>query len=68
MSFDWEEMRNRQREESKLMEVLHKIEKLERIKDFKVREDGTMDYKDRRVIPVDLELRGWVLREAHNTP
>lgn len=64
---DWEELRNRQREDSKLMEVIRKIEELS-IKDFRVRENGTMDYQDRRVILADLELRDWVLREGHNTP
>ncbi|XP_042980023.1 uncharacterized protein LOC122310209 [Carya illinoinensis] len=50
---DWEELKDRQKKDSKLAEVIGKIEKSEGLMDFSIREDGTLYYKNRRVIPYE---------------
>lgn len=39
---DLEELKSRQRKDRKLMEVISRVEKSKGLKDFKVREDGTL--------------------------
>ncbi|XP_035543106.1 probable LRR receptor-like serine/threonine-protein kinase RFK1 [Juglans regia] len=45
---DWEELKDRQKKDSKLAEVIGKIEKSEGPKDFSIREDGTCGAHDPR--------------------
>ncbi|XP_041001628.1 uncharacterized protein LOC121247326 [Juglans microcarpa x Juglans regia] len=63
-----EELKNHQKEDNKLVEVIRKVERLEGPKYFSVRGDGTLYYKDQRVILANQELKDRVLKEAHNTP
>ncbi|XP_035547397.1 uncharacterized protein LOC118348924 [Juglans regia] len=65
---DWEELKDRQKKDSKLAKVIGKIEKSKGPKDFSIREDGTLYYKNRRVILADQGFKGKVVKEAHNTP
>ncbi|KAF5464511.1 hypothetical protein F2P56_014584 [Juglans regia] len=68
ISLDWEELKDHQKKDNMLSEVIRKIEKSEGPNDFSIREDGTLYYKNRRVILVDQELKEKVLKEAYNTP
>ncbi|XP_041020457.1 uncharacterized protein LOC121262103 [Juglans microcarpa x Juglans regia] len=65
---DFKELKDCQKEDNKLAEVIRKVERSKGPKDFSIRGDVTLSYKNRIVIPADQELKERVLKEAHKTP
>ncbi|XP_040998174.1 uncharacterized protein LOC121244219 [Juglans microcarpa x Juglans regia] len=63
-----EDIIEKQNKDDKVEKFRQKILKFEGQQHFPIGKDGTLCYKERKVIPNDLELKGRILKEAHCTP
>lgn len=54
--------------DSGLMNIRQKVMKSKGPLYFEIQDDGMLCYKDRKVIPADVEMKERILNEAHDTP
>lgn len=55
-------------EDPKWSKVRQKLERKEGLEGFTIGNDGLLYYQDRKVIPIDPEIKDKILREAYHTP